>query len=167
MYSVVVEPNSVLHTVCKEIQEIDSEILEIGDGMVKTLKSYKNGGVGLAAPQVGILKRIIIVRLPRKLVGGYGEPNIYFNPKILSFSNDMVIAEEGCLSIPETFLKIARHKTITFEYIDEKGMKHTEQLNDYGARIVQHEVDHLNGILITDRYEQQKFQFTSQDFEMM
>ena len=79
----------------------------------------------------------------------------------------MVVAEEGCLSIPDTFLKIARHKTISLEYIDIHGKKHTETLSDYGARIVQHEVDHLNGILITDRFEQQKFQFASQDFEMM
>lgn len=165
-YNVIIEPNSVLHKPCEEIKVVNNEVLEIAEGMIATLKSYKNGGVGLAAPQVGVLKRLILVRLPRT-IGGYTEPIVFINPKITSFSNDMVIAEEGCLSIPDTFLKIARHKNVTVEYLDDKGNHHEEKLSDYAARIVQHEVDHINGILITDRYQQQKLQFDSQGLELM
>jgi peptide deformylase len=73
------------------------------------------------------------------------------NPKIKSFSEDQIIFEEGCLSIPEVFAEIERPKTITVEYYNESGEKIEEELTDYTARIFQHENDHLNGILFTDK----------------
>lgn len=118
---------------------------------------YANQGIGLAAPQIGISKRIIIVETssdPRKTVRQKkfeGRPLAFLNPRIVKKTKEQAIEEEGCLSLPEIFLPIKRPKKVevTCETPDGKEVK--IQAEGLTARIFQHEVDHLNGKLIIDR----------------
>jgi peptide deformylase len=141
------EPDDRLRQVCQAIDEITDEHLAYIQKMKNTLK--KSGGVGLAAPQVGILDRVALVRFEKGKK--YTSPLVIINPKILSFSDEQSVAEEGCLSIDDFTADIPRYNTIEVEYMDEHGNEHQRKLTDFNARVVQHEIDHLNGVLITDR----------------
>ena len=84
-------------------------------------------------------------------MGGYKAPMAMINPEILSFSNEMVLGEEGCLSVPDKFADVSRHKYIKVKYLDIDGNEKEEELENFNARVVQHEIDHLDGILFIDR----------------
>lgn len=141
------DPDDRLRQVCQAIDEITDEHLVYIQKMKTTLK--RSGGVGLAAPQVGILDRIAIVRFEKGKK--YTPAFVIINPKILSFSDEQSVAEEGCLSIDEFTADIPRYNDIEVEYMDEHGNEHQRKLSGFNARVVQHEIDHLNGVLITDR----------------
>lgn len=111
------------------------------------------GGVGIAAPQVGINRNVIWVQRFDK------EPQpfeVYINPRIVWRSKLMQKGSEGCLSIPDIREDVYRHYAIEIEYQDQKGKKHSEKIEGFTAVIFQHEIDHLHGILFTDRFEEQK-----------
>jgi len=117
--------------------------------MLATLKD--EGGVGIAAPQVGINRRVVLVkRLDR-------EPEqpleAYLNPEIEEVSGETVVDWEGCLSIPAGFGKVRRAESITVTYDTPAGKHQTEKVSGFTARIFQHEIDHLNGVLFIDRKE--------------
>jgi peptide deformylase len=132
----------VLRQKTKEIENFDEEFKSLIERMYAEM--YRSDGVGLAAPQVGMPYKFFVM--------DDGETKrTVINPKIKSFSEDPITFEEGCLSIPEIFAEIERPKTITVEYYNENGEKIEEELTDYTARIFQHENDHLNGILFTDK----------------
>ena len=137
-----------IRQVSKPVENIDEEIKPFLEKMKETLAQQK--GVGLAAVQVGILKRFALVCYKDEK-DGYKEPFVMINPKILSFSDEMMLDEEGCLSIPGVFDKVYRHKYITVEYKDLENKTVKENLQDFDARVVQHEIDHMNGILFLDR----------------
>ncbi|SDC43841.1 peptide deformylase [Geotoga petraea] len=132
----------VLRKKTKEIEKFDEELKLLIEKMFSEM--YRLDGVGLAAPQVGMSYKFFVMD------DGENKKTV-INPKIKSFSEDQIIFEEGCLSIPEVFAEIERPKTITVEYYNESGEKIEEELTDYTARIFQHENDHLNGILFTDK----------------
>ncbi|MGM0640762.1 MAG: peptide deformylase [Thermotogota bacterium] len=132
----------VLRGKTEEIKIFDERFRDLIDKMYSEM--YKSDGVGLAAPQVGMPYKFFVMD------DGQGKKAV-INPKILSFSDENITFEEGCLSIPEIFAEIERPKTIKVEYYNEYGEKIEEELTDYTARIFQHENDHLNGILFTDK----------------
>jgi peptide deformylase len=109
--------------------------------------------VGLAAPQIGKNIRIIATTQwvrknnKNKLIN----ETIMINPNITKKSKEMVIAEEACLSVPDVYGNVKRHKNIVIEYMDSKGNKQTKKLKDFNATIIQHEIDHLNGVLFVDK----------------
>jgi peptide deformylase len=129
--------DKVLAQKAKRVASIDDTIRNFCASMVDTM--IKNEGIGLAANQVGILKRIIVVS---------DEDNIkvFINPEITNFSEEKDSFEEGCLSIPETFLTITRSENIMVKYRDLKGKPRMERYSGLTARVIQHEVDHLDGI---------------------
>lgn len=102
-------------------------------------------GLGLAANQIGFLSRAAIVRLTEG-----EEPIVMLNPRILWRSPDIALEEEGCLSLPGVWAVVPRAKAVRVEYGDEDGQKHTLEVQDLGARLIQHEVDHLDGVLFID-----------------
>ncbi|MCC8019689.1 MAG: peptide deformylase [Rikenellaceae bacterium] len=118
-------------------------------GMLTTVSDPANAGVGIAAPQVGISKRIIAVQ--RFDIDG--EPfGIYLNPRITEASVGLVRSEEGCLSIPDARGLVMRHRTVTVEYNDPGDFTlRSETVDGFTAIVFQHEIDHLNGILFTDK----------------
>jgi len=127
------------------VKKIDKEIRKLLVDMTQTME--RNNGIGLAAPQVGVLKRIIVVKTDI-------EGQRFFeliNPKILEKSKETEIGEEGCLSFPGFFLKIKRPKEIEVEGEDINGEKINFKAKGLFARVLCHEIDHLDGILFCDR----------------
>lgn len=145
--SIVTAPDPVLTTRAKEIETVDQEIQTIMDQMLKAM--YDNDGVGLAANQVGILKRIIVVDLQdEKSTHAHLFPLKMANPKILSFSEHTTKKNEGCLSLPEQRIEVERPEQIVVEYLDYNNQKQVLDVDDWTARAIQHEIDHLDGKLL-------------------
>ena len=146
-------PDPFLRKKCQEVKVITEEIKRLSQEMIETLT--KNQGVGLAVPQIGELKRMIVVQTEKG-------PQIFVNPKIIKKSRETIIDEEGCLSFPGLFLKIKRAKWVEIEALNEKGEKIHLETKGLPARIFQHEIDHLDGILFIDRlsfWQKLKFKF--------
>ena len=145
-------PNPILRRKSGEVGEITDRIKKLAQEMKETM--IANQGIGLAAPQVGEMERIIVVqpslrRTPEEIITR--EPQVFINPKILKKSREAVTEEEGCLSFPSLFLKIKRVKEVEIEARDENGEKISLRVTGLPARVFQHEIDHLNGILFIDR----------------
>ena len=159
MKPIVHTPNPVLITPTKEVGSIDKKVKEIVSEMKYTLiKTDNPKGVGLAATQIGISLRIFIIR-PEET----DQITVYINPRFISKGKTMLNGIpgegnrlEGCLSIPNIWGIIKRHKSITLKYLDETGQKREEKFQDFPAIIVQHEMDHLDGILFPRRVIEQK-----------
>lgn len=151
----VPEDLETLRLVSKDILPTAKYLDVLIDRMYVTVTDLTHGGVGLAAPQIGINRNIIYVqRFDKK-----DEPfEVYLNPKIVWSSKLLRIGVEGCLSIPEIRENVYRNYTIEVEYITRRGQKRSEKIEGFTAVIFQHEVDHLNGILFTDRFAEQETQ---------
>lgn len=138
--------NKILRTVSKPVKKIDRKILKFIEDMKVTMDHEK--GVGLAAPQVGVNERVVICKFnhdtPHELI----IPMI--NPVITKKSEEMVLGEEGCLSLPGRYDAIARHEALTVKYLDVKGRENVLKLSGFNARVVQHEVDHIDAHLYID-----------------
>jgi len=145
-------PDPVLRKKCQEVEEVTPEIKKLGLNMIETMVT--NQGIGLAAPQVNVLKRIIVVhpiseRTPGEMLAK--KPQVFINLKITKKSRETMVDEEGCLSFPGLFLKIKRAKEVEIETLDGNGKKTFLKLEGLPARVFQHEIDHLDGILFIDR----------------
>ena len=134
--------DEILRKTSREVEEVTDKIRELSDDMVETMHKYN--GVGLAAPQVGILKRVIVI----DLYDGE-EPLQLVNPKIIKAKGKQEV-EEGCLSFPNEYAKMVRPKEVTVEALDRDGKKVIITGKDLLAQALAHEIDHLNGILFVD-----------------
>ena len=135
----------ILRKTSKEIKVIDDRIQTLLDDMVDTM-IYANG-VGLAAPQVGVLRRVIVIDI------GLGPMKI-INPEIIESSGEIVDVE-GCLSVPNFTGTVERPEAIKVKYLDENGDERLIEANGFLARVFCHEIDHLNGVLYTDKVIEQ------------
>ena len=135
------EKNPMLRTKTKRVPKVTKEIQKLIRNMEETVKAAD--GLGLAAPQVSESVRICLARLN-------GRMTPLINPDILSRSAEKDIAEEGCLSLPNLYVNVPRSLSIVLKYQNAKGEIQERRLTDLEARIVQHEVDHLEGVLIVD-----------------
>jgi len=149
--NIITKPNRILYEKCEKITKIDTEVKKIINELVETANAQvEPEAAGLAAPQIGYNKRIILVRdfkvLPKSkkiLITNI----IMINPKIISESKDEEIDWESCLSIPNMYGQVRRPFSIKVTYMDENGIEKKIKARDFFARVIQHEVDHLNGIL--------------------
>ncbi len=137
----------VLRARAEEVEEINDEIRQLVNDMFDTM--YAADGVGLAAPQVGVSKRLFIVDVS-DVEGEPDEPAVFINPKIVWRSDSTGIFEEGCLSIPGIREDVKRPLEIQVEALNEKGEKVHFKAEGLFARAIQHEYDHLNGVLFVD-----------------
>lgn len=135
-------PDALLHQSADIVTVFDDSLEEIIKDMFATM--YLNNGIGLAAPQVGILKQIIVVDIGNN-------PLYLINPKITYASDRKEETIEGCLSLPDYFDFVTRAKTITVEFDDKTGNKQVISVDGLLSVCIQHEIDHLNGVLFTDR----------------
>jgi len=135
-------PDPILKSKSAEIKEITREVQDLGRKMVEAM--IENDGIGLAGPQIGVSKKIIIVMTEEG-------PEVFINPRIVVMSGERELMEEGCLSVPGLFLKIKRSKGVEVEALTLQGKKVRIKAEGLLARIFQHEIDHLNGILFVDR----------------
>src|SRR3989338_2287049 len=139
---VIQYPNLILSQKAERVQKLREGDFRLIQGIVETM--YEEDGVGIAAPQVGITRRIIVVSPQAKR----GEEQVYVNPEITEASQEAEVGLEGCLSLPGISCEIRRSKRIKLEALNLKGQKVVCEFQDFPARVVQHEVDHLNGVLI-------------------
>ncbi|MEK7137995.1 MAG: peptide deformylase [Patescibacteria group bacterium] len=143
-------PSEVLAHKTKQIsaEEIKSGVYA---GLVSDMKKamIENMGVGLAANQLG--QDLSIFVIDSKLALEHNVPQVYFNPEITEYSSETESVEEGCLSIPGFYVEIPRSKKIMFKALDESGKKIKFKAKGFLARVLQHETDHLNGLVIKDR----------------
>lgn len=145
--------NPILRAVAKAVKPVELHAHKVlADSMITYIKNPKHHGIGLAAPQVGVSKRIIIVWLPVNRDDESYPIVAMINPVILSKSTETESDEEGCLSLPGITGSVERSKAIDVEWIDIKGRKMKKKIVGFGARVVQHEVDHLDWILISDKF---------------
>lgn len=145
--------NTILRTVSTpvKLQELHSYRV-LGESMLAYIKNPKHGWIGLAAPQVGVNKRIIIVGLPEKKDDEKYPIILMINPVISKKWWELARDEEWCLSLPGLLGKVERATSIDVEWIDIKGRKMKKNITGYGARVIQHEVDHLDGVMICDKF---------------
>ena len=132
------------------VPDINDEIRTLVNGMFEAVERGK--GVGLAAVQVGELLRLFITKVPGD------DPRVFINPDILETSIEQVTMEEGCLSIPGLYTDVIRPKSVRVQAWNEKGRPFTLSAEDYLARVIQHEFDHLNGVLFIERVGPKKRQ---------
>ena len=143
---ILVEPNKLLREVSIPIKEVNKEIQLLMDDMLETM--YSANGIGLAAIQIGVPKNLIVIDLMTK--EKKKNPMFFVNPKIVKKSTKMSKYEEGCLSIPNLFAEVQRPSECEVEYLDYEGRKKILKASGLLATCIQHEIDHLKGILFID-----------------
>jgi len=143
---ILTEPNKILRQKSLEVEHVDKSIQKLMDDMIETM--YATPGIGLAAIQIGIPKRVIVMDISK---GEDKKKPMYFvNPKIIWKSEDLFTYEEGCLSIPNQFAEIDRPKQCHVKYLDYNGNPQELKAQELLATCIQHEIDHLEGILFID-----------------
>jgi peptide deformylase len=139
-------PDPALRKVADPVGKIDEDIKKLAKDMLETM--YAAPGVGLAATQVGEMKRLVVMDLAAE--GEEPAPKVMINPEITKVSEDTQTTEEGCLSIPELYYEVERPAEVTVRYTDLEGKVHEEEAKERYAVCVQHELDHLDGVLYID-----------------
>ncbi|MCD6071608.1 MAG: peptide deformylase [Microvirga sp.] len=142
----VIIPDSKLRLVSEPVQEITSEIRRLADDMLETM--YDAPGVGLAAIQIGVPVRMVTMDVSKS--EEEREPMVLINPEIVWASEEKRVYEEGCLSIPEYYEEVERPDRVRFRYMDLQGETIEQDADGLLATCVQHEIDHLNGVLFID-----------------
>ena len=143
---IVIEPDPILRKKSVNLEKVDDELRGLLDDMLETM--YSAPGIGLAAVQVGVLKRLIVIDISKEK--DKKNPLFLINPEIISRSNKTSIYEEGCLSLPGHFAEIERPAECHVKYIDYSGKEKEIKADCLLSTCIQHEVDHLNGILFID-----------------
>lgn len=139
--------NQKLRQISAPVRKIDKEMQKLIKDMEMTME--KGSGCGLAAPQVGVLKRLIVVLLNQQTDQEVVLPMM--NPEIVFHSETTEVDTEGCLSVPGFFDEVERFSDIVVKFLDKKGREQMLKLSDLNARVVQHEIDHLDGVLFVDK----------------
>ena len=139
--------DDVLRQNAKRISKVDNSIRTLAEKMLQSMYAAK--GIGLAAPQIGINQELIVIDV--NFEDSAAEPLILINPEISAYGTTLNSYEEGCLSIPGVYLNVVRPSTIKLKFRDEMGRPRKMKANGLLARCIQHEMDHLNGVLFVDR----------------
>ncbi len=143
---IIILPDKQLRLISKPVEKITPEIRALADDMFETM--YDAPGIGLAAIQIAVPLRLITMDLSKK--EGEKEPRVFINPEILSSSEELSVYEEGCLSIPEYYEEVERPARVRVRFMDLDGKIHEEDADGLYATCIQHEIDHLNGVLFVD-----------------
>jgi peptide deformylase len=143
---ILTEPNKLLRKVSNNVEKVGNEERALMDDMIDTM--YDAPGIGLAAIQIGVPKRIIVMDISRD--ENKKEPRYFVNPVIKNKNEEKAKYEEGCLSVPDQFAEIERPNTCEVEYLDYNGKKQILKADGLLATCIQHEMDHLEGILFID-----------------
>ena len=150
--NIITVPDEILKKISEPIEKVGSNERKLIKDLFDTM--YRSNGIGLAAVQVGVLKRVLVLDISTK--DEKKEPMSFVNPVIKRFSSETSIYEEGCLSIPDTFIEIERPKICEVEYIDLNGKKKILKCDGLLSTCLQHEINHLDGKLIIDNLSKLK-----------
>ncbi|MEN0115303.1 MAG: peptide deformylase [Agrobacterium cavarae] len=148
----IILPDPLLRQQSKPVETVDSEIQRLADDMLETM--YDAPGIGLAAIQIGVARRMLVIDLSRD--DEENKPQVFINPEILKVSDDVSTYEEGCLSIPDYYAEVERPASLTVGYLDRDGKQQTVEADGLLATCLQHEIDHLNGVLFIDHISRLK-----------
>jgi peptide deformylase len=154
---IVEVPDPRLRQISSPVEKVDDEVRALVKDMFETM--YAAPGIGLAALQVGVPKRILVIDLQEPQVEDgppVKDPRVFINPEIIQHSDEEVPYIEGCLSVPEQYAEVERPDHIRARWLDENGKRHEEQLDGLLAVCLQHEMDHLEGILFIDHLSRLK-----------
>ena len=146
--NILIEPDPILRKKCDPLEKVDTETQKLMNDMLETM--YAAPGIGLAAVQIGILKRLVVIDISKDKESKSKSPLFLVNPEILYQSKKTSIYEEGCLSLPGQFAEIERPAECTLKYLDYNGKEKELKADGLLATCIQHEVDHLNGVLFID-----------------
>ncbi|MGN6622271.1 MAG: peptide deformylase [Sphingomonas sp.] len=157
-------PDPRLRRVAQPVAHVDESIRQLGADLLETM--YAANGIGLAATQVGIEHRVLVIDLQERVSEDEAvekedgqparDPHIVINPELLWVSDELSVYNEGCLSIPEQYAEVERPARCRVRWLDEKGAVHEEELDGLMATCMQHEIDHLDGILFIDHISRLK-----------
>ncbi|WP_312807163.1 peptide deformylase [Agrobacterium cavarae] len=148
----IILPDPLLRQQSKPVETVDSEIQRLADDMLETM--YDAPGIGLAAIQIGVPRRMLVIDLSRD--DEENKPQVFINPEILKVSDEVSTYEEGCLSIPDYYAEVERPASLTVGYVDRDGKQQTVEADGLLATCLQHEIDHLNGVLFIDHISRLK-----------
>ena len=143
---ILVAPNPILKKKAEPVEKVDAEIVKLMDDMLDTM--YDAPGIGLAAPQVGVSKRVLVMDVARE--GDEPQPVRMANPEIIWESEDTAPYEEGCLSFPDQYAEVIRPAQVKVRYLNEKNESCEIEADELMATCVQHEIDHLDGVVFVD-----------------
>ncbi len=142
----IILPDPLLREVSKPIETVDAELLKLADDMLETM--YDAPGIGLAAIQIGVARRLLVIDVARE--DEPKAPMVFINPEIVRSSDERSVYEEGCLSIPDYYAEVERPAAVTVKHIGRDGKEHLVEADGLLATCLQHEIDHLNGVLFID-----------------
>lgn len=149
---IIIEPDPILREKSSPLEKVDNELRKLMDDMLETM--YSAPGIGLAAVQVGILKRLIVIDISKE--DEKKNPIFFVNPEIIYQSSKMSTYEEGCLSLPGFYAEVERPTECHINYLDYNGKRKKLEADGLLATCIQHEVDHLNGVLFIDHISKLK-----------
>jgi peptide deformylase len=148
----IILPDPILRQVSKPIETMDNEVKKLADDMLETM--YDAPGIGLAAIQIGVARRMLVLDVSKD--GEDKQPLVFINPEVVSASDARSVYEEGCLSIPDYYAEVERPAAITVKHLDRDGKQQIVEADGLLATCLQHEIDHLNGVLFIDHISKLK-----------
>ncbi|MFD3191265.1 peptide deformylase [Sedimentitalea sp. HM32M-2] len=161
---ILIHPDPRLKKVCAPVTDITGDLSQLAEDMLETM--YDAPGIGLAAPQVGVLERLIVMDCVKE-EGAAPRPTVMFNPEIVAASDALSVYEEGCLSIPEQYAEVTRPAEVEVAWIDQQGNPQKAAFDGLWATCVQHEIDHLNGKLFIDYLKPLKRQMITRKMQKL
>ncbi|MBV2184175.1 MAG: peptide deformylase [Rhizobium sp.] len=156
----IILPDPVLRQVSTPIERVDAELQKLADDMLETM--YEAPGIGLAAIQVGVPRRLLVIDVSKE--GEDKRPLVFINPEIITSSDERSVYEEGCLSIPDYYAEVERPAMVTVKSIDREGKEQLTEADGLLATCLQHEIDHLNGVLFIDHISRLKREMVIKKF---
>jgi peptide deformylase len=159
----IILPDPVLRQTSRPIETIDAQVRKLAESMLATM--YDAPGIGLAAIQVGEPVRMLVIDLSKD--DQPKAPQIFINPEILSSSEERSVYEEGCLSIPDYYAEVERPASVRVRYLDDQGLQREIEADGLLATCLQHEIDHLNGVLFIDYLSRLKREMVVRKFRKL
>ena len=159
----IILPDPLLRELSKPVERFDDQLRKFAGDMFDTM--YDAPGIGLAAIQVGEPLRMLVIDLAKE--DAPKEPHVFINPEIVASSDERSVYEEGCLSIPDYYAEVERPATITVKYFDADGKEKSMEADGLMATCLQHEIDHLNGVLFIDHISKLKRDMVIKKFKKL
>ncbi|MCO6390216.1 peptide deformylase [Aliihoeflea aestuarii] len=159
----IILPDPVLRDVSKPLERVDDATRKLADDMLETM--YDAPGIGLAAIQIGEPLRMLVIDLAKE--GDEKTPHVFINPQIVASGENVSVYEEGCLSIPDYYAEVERPETVTVTYLDRDGKAREMTADGLMATCLQHEIDHLNGVLFIDHISKLKRDMVVRKFKKL